>query len=139
MSLRDELAGVLARDSRYTIQGYAFVFEALDFAKAQKRRQRARTRTRRLRAADGSLHVNGRELCAAARDLALRHYGLLAWAVMSQWGIRTTSDLGNIVYNLIASGDLEKTSSDSRTDFEGVFDLETALKRDFVVPLDDVA
>ena len=29
MSLRDDLAGVLARDPRYSIHAYAFVFEAL--------------------------------------------------------------------------------------------------------------
>ena len=29
MSLRDDLAGVLARDPRYPIQAYAFVLESL--------------------------------------------------------------------------------------------------------------
>ena len=41
---------------------------------------------------------------------------------------RSTSDIGDIVYNLIAAGDLEKTESDSRSDFDNVFDFETAFK-----------
>ena len=41
--------------------------------------------------------------------------------VLALWGIRSTSDIGEIVYNLIASGDLEKTPSDSRADFDNVF------------------
>ncbi len=63
----------------------------------------------------------------------------MALTVLNLWGIRSTSDLGNIVYNLIGSGDLEKTSSDSRADFDDVFDFETALRRDYVLALDEVA
>src|SRR5690349_11057491 len=117
MSLRDDLAGVLARDSRYTIGAYAFVFEALEHTKHLRRVARARARDRR-RGARPSGHVTGRELCMGLRDLALKQYGLMAMTVLAQWGIRSTSDIGEIVYNLIASGDFEKTPSDSRTDFD---------------------
>jgi uncharacterized repeat protein (TIGR04138 family) len=138
MSLRDDLAGVLARDPRYPIQAYAFVFEALEYTKTQKKRSQARTRPRGKSTAR-SRHVSGRELCEGARRLALHHYGLMAMTVLALWGIRATSDIGNIVYNLIASGDLEKTASDSRADFDNVFDFEDALRRDYVLALDEVA
>ena len=46
----------------------------------------------------------------------------------SSWGIRSTSDLGEIVYNLIAAGDLEKTPEDARADFDSVFDFDTAFR-----------
>ena len=59
MSLRDELAGVLARDPRYSIHAYALVFEALDHTKRLKKRSRPRGRRR---AADPSQHVTGREV-----------------------------------------------------------------------------
>jgi uncharacterized repeat protein (TIGR04138 family) len=137
MSLRDDLAGVLAHDSRYAFHAYVFVLEALEYTKNQRKSQ-VRTRTRAKRG-DHSRHVSPRELCLGARDLALRHYGLLAMMVLHQWGIRSTSDIGEIVFNLISSGDLEKTPADSRSDFEAVFDFEAALRRDYVVALDDVA
>src|SRR4051794_2086547 len=108
MSLRDDLAGVLARDPRYPIQAYAFVFEALESTKSTRVKSQTRRRARG-KAAAPSRHVSGRELCEGARRLALEHYGLMALAVLRMWGIRSTSDLGEIVYNLIASGDLEKT------------------------------
>ena len=139
MSLRDDLAGVLARDSRYSIHAYAFLFESLEYAKALKKRSHARNRPRRARPGGPTRHVNGRELCEGVRDLALKQYGLMALAVLAQWGIRSTSDVGNIVYNLIASGDLERTESDARADFDNVFDFEVALRRDYIVALDDVA
>jgi uncharacterized repeat protein (TIGR04138 family) len=141
MSLRDDLAGVLARDPRYPIQAYAFVLEALEFTKKEKtdrRRSQGRGRPRG-KSSPQSRHVSGRELCEGARRLALNHYGLMAMTVLALWGIRATSDLGEIVYNLIASGDLEKTPADSRTDFDNVFGFEEALRRDYVLALDEVA
>jgi uncharacterized repeat protein (TIGR04138 family) len=139
MSLRDELAGVLARDPRYSIHAYAFVFEALEYTKKLKKRAQARIRPRARRTTAKMRHVTGRELCEGARLLALANYGLLAMAVLNKWGIRATSDFGEIVFNLIASGDLEKSPSDSRADFDHVYEFEAALRRDVVLALDDVA
>ena len=136
MSLRDDLAGVLARDSRYTIGAYAFVFESLEHTKHLRKAARIKARTRRNRA---SGHVTGQELCLGLRDLSLKQYGLMAVTVLTQWGIRSTSDVGEVVYNLIASGDFEKTPGDSRTDFDNVFDFDDDFRRSYVMVLDDVA
>jgi uncharacterized repeat protein (TIGR04138 family) len=138
MSLRNELAGVIARDPRYTFHAYAFVLEALEHSKSLKKRTLVRTRGRG-KSAPQSQHVSGRELCEGLRRLALDHYGLMTLAVLKMWGIRSTSDVGEIVYNLIAAGDLEKTPSDSRSDFDDVFDFDQAFRRDFVLTLDEVA
>ncbi len=137
MSLRNELAGVLTRDPRYSIHAYAFLFEALEFTKNLKRRAQHRAHGTG-RSASASRHVNGRELCEGARRLALEQYGMLALTVLRQWGLRSTSDLGEIVYNLIASGDLEKTPTDSRADFDEVFNFDDAFRRGFVLTLDEV-
>lgn len=138
MGLREDLAGVLARDPRYPIQAYAFVLEALEFSKTLKKRSQARSRSRG-KSWGQPRHVTGRELCDGARRLALRDYGLMAMSVLGLWGIRSTSDIGDIVYNMIASGDLEKTPNDARSDFDNVFEFEVALRRDYVLALDDVA
>ncbi len=137
MSLRDDLAAVLARDPRYSIHAYAFVFEAITYTKKLQAGARQRSRSKGRRPA--SQHVTGQQLCKGACAMALAQYGYLAKVVLRQWGLRSTSDLGDVVYNLIASGDLQKTPSDSRSDFDGVFDLEQALTRDFRLVLDDVA
>ena len=139
MSLRNDLAVVLARDPRYTILAYAFVFEALEYTKSLKKRSQGRVRSRSTRTSSSARHVTGRELCEGARRLALEQYGLMALTVLGLWGVRSTADIGAIVYNLIESGDLEKTPSDSRSDFENVFDFEHAFRRDFVLALDEVS
>jgi uncharacterized repeat protein (TIGR04138 family) len=75
MSLRVDLRGVLARDPRYPIQAYAFVFEALEFSKNLKRRTLVARRTRANGPPRRARHVSGRDSARGARRLALRHYG----------------------------------------------------------------
>ena len=142
MSFRDELARVIANDPRYTIEAYAFILEALNQARQLKLKSVGREKAARDTAktaresppapkASGKPriagHVNAGELCEAVRKLALREYGLLAGTVLAHWHVRSTSDIGDIVYNLIAAGDLEKTDADSRSDFDNVFDFSTAF------------
>jgi uncharacterized repeat protein (TIGR04138 family) len=130
-AFRDQIGRVIARDPRYSLEAYAFVLESLHMARDRKLREARRApRTAggrgRKKAASG--HVTGRQLCLAARRLALRDYGLLAAAVLGHWGLRSTSDIGEIVYNLIASGDLDKTPSDRREDFNDVFDFDVDFR-----------
>jgi uncharacterized repeat protein (TIGR04138 family) len=138
MSFQDDLAGVLVRDPRYTIEAYAFVLEALEYTRTLRKRPTGGRRVAS-RTTLPSRHVTGRDLCNGARRLALEQYGMLALPILRLWGINTTSDIGEIVYNLIESGDLEKTASDARADFDGVYDFENAFRRNFVLEMDDVA
>jgi len=136
MSLRNDLAGIIARDPRYSYHAYEFVFEALEYTKALKSRPKPRGRSR---TATVPRHVTGRDLCEGARRLALDQYGLMALGILKLWGLRSTSDIGDVVYNLIEAGDLEKTPTDERSHFDDVFDFEVAFRREFVLTLDEVA
>jgi uncharacterized repeat protein (TIGR04138 family) len=137
MSLRDDLAAVVARDPRYSIQAYALVREAIEYTQRSRKRRRAVRSRRSGKAAAAAQHMTGQELCEGFRRLVLAQYGLMALAVLHRWGLRSTADIGAIVYNLIASGDVEKKTSDSRADFDDVFDFETVFRREVVLTLDD--
>jgi uncharacterized repeat protein (TIGR04138 family) len=143
MNFGDHIARVIARDSRYSIEAYAFVLESLKIAKTRKLKKRqkrsdqataarprkkARPSQSKEGKADDPGHVTGPELCRGARNLALRYYGMMAQSVLDLWGIRSTSDIGEIVFNLIESGVLDKTPTDQRSDFDGVFDFAKALR-----------
>lgn len=153
MSLRSQLPRIIARDPRFPIEAYAFVLEALDHARTTKLSAIARdstpagragsagpgrTRARGRRSLRGG-HVTGAQLCEAVRQLSLSQYGLLASTVLGHWGIHSTSDIGDIVYNMIDLGALEKTPSDSRSDFDNVFDFATALRPRLALVLDEPA
>ena len=130
---------LLKRDKRYPSEAYAFVFETLDFArsvlklgrfkKVEPLPQELREKFPEENDADASTchDVRGQDLCFAARDFAQRQYGLLAPMVLHSMGIHTTSDIGEIVYNLISIGQMRKTADDRREDFDNVFDFRHAF------------
>jgi uncharacterized repeat protein (TIGR04138 family) len=138
MSLRDELGRVACRDSRYSIQAYLFLLEALEYATVVNKRSRKRRRLGGDKS-KSSRHVSSHMLCEAVGELARRQFGLLATTVLSQWGINSTSDIGEVVYHLIDPGDLEGSPADARSDFDNLFDFETEFRLNFDWSLDDVA
>ncbi|HET7274135.1 MAG TPA: Minf_1886 family protein [Longimicrobiaceae bacterium] len=79
-------------------------------------------------------HISGRELAEGCRDLALQRWGLMARSVLQYWGIRSTSDLGAIVFALVECGVLVKQDDDSLTDFEGVYDFTEAFDAHYPWP-----
>jgi uncharacterized repeat protein (TIGR04138 family) len=144
LSFRDELARVIANDPRYSIEAYAFILEALNQARQLKLKSLGRDRSSEGAAKSSGKprpaakssekkprvlgHVDAAELCDAVRKLGLRQYGSLAAMLLAHWGVHSTSDIGEIIYNLIAAGDLEKTEGDSRSDFDNLFDFATAFE-----------
>lgn len=122
---RDEeqkLAQILVRDDRYRREAYRFVQEGLEFT-MQRRGRRG--------------HVSGRELVLGMRDLARERFGLMARTVLNQWGVTSTSDFGELVFNLIEEDIMSKQDSDTRADFANIYDFEEAFERDMKIELED--
>ena len=82
-------------------------------------------------------HVSGQQLCEAMRVYAHQEYGYLAKQVLNHWGIRSTGDFGEIVFNLIEVGLMRKTPDDRREDFDDVFDFEEGFQRSFQITAAD--
>lgn len=78
-------------------------------------------------------HVSGSQLCWGLRDLALRRWGLMASAVLRQWGIRTTRDFGAMVFALVNAGLLQKQPDDEIDDFDDVYEFDAALDRSYKI------
>jgi uncharacterized repeat protein (TIGR04138 family) len=76
-------------------------------------------------------HISGRELAEGCRDLALERWGLMARSVLEFWGIRSTRDLGEIVFALVDCGVLVKRDDDSLADFDSVFGFDDAFDRHY--------
>jgi uncharacterized repeat protein (TIGR04138 family) len=70
-------------------------------------------------------------LAEACRDLALDRYGVMARLVLDHWGVRSTSDMGDVVFTLVDLGLLISQPTDSRLDFADVFSFDQAFERDY--------
>lgn len=99
-------------DSRYKPDAYEFLMESLWFTQERLKRKG---------------HVNGRELLEGLRECVLEQYGPMAKTVLEHWGVRTTEDIGEIVFNMVEAGLLSKTDKDTREDFKQVFKFDEAL------------
>ncbi|MGQ9575693.1 MAG: Minf_1886 family protein [Thermoguttaceae bacterium] len=134
----DPFFQLLREDRRYKADAYLLVWEALNFAQ-QVLKMGKESPSEPLQAGpeedpeahEPHRHVTGQELCEAIRQYALRQYGFMAKKVLNSWGLYTTGDFGEIVYNLIRIGRMRKTKDDRREDFDNVYDFETAFVEQF--------
>ena len=136
------IAKLLKDDRRYPLEAYIFVFEALHYAQnvlglGNESESEPSSVQQEEEAEPGpQRHVTGQELCQAIRQFALEQYGYMAKLVLSNWGLHTTGDFGEIVFNLIRIGRMRKTPQDRREDFDDVYDFDSAFREEFriVVP-----
>ena len=126
----DPLADALERDPRYHRDAYLFVFEALRFAQQQLGLGRG-VADEESGSTEEERHVSGQQLCHAIRQYAVKQYGALAKCVLNHWGIQSTGDFGELVFNLIAIGQMRKTDSDRREDFDNVYEFHEAFRDPF--------
>lgn len=104
------------REQRFDERAYLFVLAALEFCQQRLPERR---------------HITGRELSIACRDLALDRFGVMARLVLEHWGVRTTADLGDVVFTLVDLGLLMSQPSDTRDEFADVFDFDQAFEREY--------
>lgn len=118
-SILDELKKLAPQ---YSPQAYQFVMDALGFTVVQIGKRR---------------HVSGRELSLGVRDLALDLWGPMARHVLSSWGIRSTDDIGEIVFVMIQAGLLSKTDEDTKEDFKNIYNFVEAFERQYEPEFDE--
>lgn len=104
------------RYPRYHETSYLFILSGLHFT---------------LERIGESRHITGRELTEGCRDLALERYGPMAHAVLDFWGIRSTRDLGQLVFALVECGILVKQDTDGLDDFDDVYDFFETFQRGY--------
>lgn len=112
---------------RFHDEAYRFVGEALQFTQQRLSRPRPRHPD------DESAHITGQELLIGLRDFARKSFGMMAGTVLRSWGIRTTDDVGRIVFELVDRGEMKKTDRDQLSDFAHVYDFHEAFVEEYVI------
>ena len=107
---------IRARDPRYHESAYLFVLAALEHSQSRLTERR---------------HITGAELAESVRELALAKFGVVAKLVLEHWGVRSTSDIGDIVFTLVDLGLLISQPNDTREEFSGLFDFGQAFEREY--------
>jgi uncharacterized repeat protein (TIGR04138 family) len=141
---------LLEEDKRFKLEAYQFIRESLQFAHENLDLLRSESAAHETQVAEGDpplpdpplpdsqpggqpapKHVTGQQLCEACRRYAIEQYGYLAKMVLANWGIRSTGDFGDLVYNLIRIEQMRKSDTDRREDFDDAYCFDDAFEPQF--------
>lgn len=118
----EAIKSICEQDSRYDMEAYFFIREALDYT----------IRMLEKPAQGPGRHVSGRELLEGIRQYTLEEFGPMSLKVLNSWGLTNTADVGNLVFNLVHAGELGKTDEDKLEDFAEGFDFYEAFAKPFL-------
>jgi uncharacterized repeat protein (TIGR04138 family) len=122
VQFEEAIEQIIARDARYQRDAYLFLRDALDFTQ----KQIAKGGKGQVR------HVTGQELVGGIREFALQQFGPMTLTVFGEWGLRSTADFGQIVFNMVDIGLLAKTDKDTPADFAAIYDFEEVFRTPFL-------
>jgi uncharacterized repeat protein (TIGR04138 family) len=123
MNFEEAIKLCCLKDQRYSPQSYHLVRMALDLAQKQVHGEEKKSGKKANR------HVTGKQLLEGFRSHALETYGPLSFALLNNWGIKKSVDVGNIVFNIIDTGLFGRSPEDKIEDFTNIYDFkETFLK-----------
>ena len=115
--MKKNLEQIAAEDGRFSAPAIRFVYEGLGYTAKN--------------VATEPKHVSGQTLCEGLKKLAIEKWGRLALLVLSNWGIKSTRDFGEIVYLMIKNEWMSAQPTDSIDDFDDVFNFKTVFKEQF--------
>ncbi|MBE6424570.1 MAG: hypothetical protein E7029_01005 [Planctomycetaceae bacterium] len=142
-----QLHGIVEQDPRYHLNAYYYVLETLEFARSQLGMgcsseylpPRQKPGEDEKDEPDSNLHhITGNELCEAIRIRARWMFGYMAKTVFNQWGVHTTDDFGEIVFNMVNAGKIRTAPGDRKEDFSGIYDFQAVFCDDYVFPTEAV-
>ena len=112
----DIIDDICEKDKRYRRDAYEFIMEALGFTQKKMRRPK---------------HITGEELLSGIREFLLERFGPMTLSVLNHWGVKTTEDFGNIVFNLVNHKVLSKTDEDSIESFKNGYDFNQVFGAEY--------
>ncbi len=112
----------VARDPRYAPDAYALVRDSLQDTFKELSRQRG----------SDAGHLRGPEILTGFRTYVLRQFGPMVPTLLEAWGIRSTRDVGEIVFHLIEENVYSRSEEDRIEDFVNVFDFSEAFEKPFL-------
>ncbi len=117
--LDDVIKQLSYRDVRYSPQAYYFLLETLDFIGEHLESE-----------GYGGLdrHVSVGELLSGVRHYALDKFGPLSRIVLEDFGLYSTEDIGEVVFNMVDADLLNKQADDDRQDFARGFDFKEVFE-----------
>ena len=121
--MKKTIEDIAREDGRYNVKALKFIYESLGLTIQNIHENQDREGERQ--------HISGSQLSIGLAELAVKRWGRLAKLVLNQWGIKTTRDLGEIVFLMISHSWMRAQETDRIEDFDGVYDFGDVLEKQF--------
>ena len=105
----DTFDDITGRDRRYDARAYALLMDCINYL-----------------GREGG-HMTGEEITDEFRERALDQYGPLTYDVLTEWGLKSTEDIGEMMINLTESRRVRRGEEDSLESFSGGYDFKEAF------------
>lgn len=122
INFEEVVNAIVEKNPRYHRDSYLFLREALEFT------QKSLHKTTRGKSRD----VSGLELLDGIREYALSQFGPMAYTVLTEWGINSCEDFGEMVFLMVEHNLFSKTETDTREDFKNGYSFEQAFRDPFL-------
>jgi uncharacterized repeat protein (TIGR04138 family) len=105
----DSFADIVGKDSRYDARAYAFLMDCVHYLGREGGR------------------MSSGDVMYEFRERALDQYGPMAYTVVTEWGLASTEDIGEMMFNLVEFRRIRKDEDDRQEDFLDGFDFKEAF------------
>lgn len=112
---RDSFADIVQKDDRYAPRAYALLMDVVHYL------------------SDGEKQVRASEIMDEFRNRTLDQYGPMSYRVLTEWGLESCADLGEMMFNLVEGHRLNKDEDDTPEAFTDGFDFKEAFLGPFEV------
>ena len=105
----DTFDDIVAKDDRYDGRAYALLMNVVGFLTKDGR------------------HAGAEDIMDEFRETALDQFGPLAYRVMTECGLKSCEDIGEMMFNLAEARRIGKDENDTQESFVGGYDFEEAF------------
>ena len=106
----DAFEDIVAKDSRYDARAYALLLDVVHGLSGEDDR-----------------HVSGGDIMDEFKERVLDQYGPMAYTVLTEWGVRSTEDIGEMMFNLTEARRVRQDDDDTPEAFANGYDFKTTF------------
>lgn len=106
---KDDFSDIIAKDARFNPRAYTLLMDVIDWLFEKRER------------------INASDILEEFRDRTLDLFGPMSYTVLREWGLSDTSDVGEMVCNLVDSRRIGRNESCGPDAFAGAYDFEEAF------------
>ena len=105
----DSFDDIVAKDPRYNARAYSLLVDVIRYL------------------GENGKHMSGADILDEFKETALDQFGPMAYTVLTEWGVSSTEDIGEMMFNLVDAHRIEKDENDTADDFVGGYDFKEAF------------